>query len=76
MLIIINMIGGDADVLGVMNFIAFILLFAVTMYIVIEIKELKDYDDANEKQLTNLVDDINYNNYVISNNNPDIVNMN
>ena len=58
------------------GFIAFILLFAVTMYIVIEIKELKDYDDANEKQLTNLVDDINYNNYVISNNNPDIVNMN
>ena len=70
------MIGGDTDVLSVMNLIAFILLFAITMYIVIELKELKDYDNANEKQLTNLVDDINYNNYVISNNNPDIVNMN
>ena len=70
------MIGGDTDVLSVMNLIAFILLFAVSMYIIIEIKELKEYDDANEKQLTNLVDDINYNNYVISNNNPDIVNMN
>lgn len=68
--------GGNGELLSVMNLIAFILLFAVTIYIIIEIKELKEYDDANEKQLTNLVNDINYNNYVISNNNPDIVNMN
>ena len=69
--------GGDmSDILSIMNLIAFVLLFAVTIYIIIEINKLKEYDDANEKQLTNLVNDINYNNQILSNNNPDIVNMN
>ena len=68
--------GNISDILNIMNLIAFVLLFAVTIYIIIEINKLKEYDDANEKQLTNLVNDINYNNQILSNNNPDIVNMN
>ena len=40
-----------------------------------EVNELKEYDAANEKQLDNLVNDINYNNYVVSNNIPNITNM-
>lgn len=67
--------GGDSDVLGLMNLIAFLCLFALSIYIVMEVKELKEYDAANEKQLDNLVNDINYNNYVVSNNIPNIVNM-
>ncbi len=59
---------GGSDVLGLMNLIAFILLFAVTVYVIVEINKLKEYDENNEKQLTNLVSDINYNNYVISKN--------
>ena len=68
--------GNISDILNIMNLIAFVLLFAVTIYIIIEINKLKEYDDANEKQLTNLVNDINYNNQILSNNNTDIVNMN
>jgi|TARA_Y100000389_G_C17278003_1_gene421437 glucose uptake protein GlcU len=67
---------GGSDVLGLMNLIAFILLFAVTVYVIVEINKLKEYDENNEKQLTNLVSDINYNNYVISKNNDKITNLN
>ena len=59
-----------------MNLIAFILLFAVTIYVIVEINKLKEYDENNEKQLTNLVSDINYNNYIISKNNDKITNLN
>jgi hypothetical protein len=69
------MIGGS-HVLGLMNLIAFILLFAVTLYVIVEINKLKEYDENNEKQLTNLVSDINYNNSVISKNNDKITNLN
>lgn len=69
------MIGGS-HVLGLMNLIAFILLFAVTVYVIVEINKLKEYDENNEKQLTNLVSDINYNNSVISKNNDKITNLN
>ena len=67
---------GGSDVLGLMNLIAFILLFAVTVYVIVEINKLKEYDENNEKQLTNLVSDINYNNYIISKNNDKITNLN
>tara|TARA_B100000900_G_C20601418_1_gene725842 strand:+ start:5884 stop:6093 length:210 start_codon:yes stop_codon:yes gene_type:complete len=67
---------GGSDVLGLMNLIAFILLFAVTIYVIVEINKLKEYDENNEKQLTNLVNDINYNNYIISKNNDKITNLN
>jgi glucose uptake protein GlcU len=67
---------GGSDVLGFMNLIAFILLFAVTVYVIVEINKLKEYDENNEKQLTNLVSDINYNNYIISKNNDKITNLN
>tara|TARA_B100000925_G_C21870727_1_gene414164 strand:- start:577 stop:786 length:210 start_codon:yes stop_codon:yes gene_type:complete len=67
---------GGSDVLGLMNLIAFILLFAVTIYVIVEINKLKEYDENNEKQLTNLVSDINYNNYIISKNNDKITNLN
>ena len=67
--------GGDSDVLSLMILIAFLLLCAVTIYIVLELNKLKEYDESNEKQLTNLVNDINYNNYIISNNNPKLGNI-
>jgi hypothetical protein len=67
---------GGSDVLGLMNLIAFILLFAVTIYVIVEINKLKEYNENNEKQLTNLVSDINYNNYIISKNNDKITNLN
>lgn len=67
---------GGSDVLGLMNLIAFILLFAVTIYVIVEINKLKEYDENNEIQLNNLVSDINYNNYVISKNNNKITNLN
>ena len=68
--------GSHSYVLGLMNLIAFILLFAVTVYVIVEINKLKEYDENNEKQLTNIVNDINYNNYVISKNNDKIKNLN
>tara|TARA_B110000259_G_scaffold88072_1_gene102391 strand:- start:854 stop:1066 length:213 start_codon:yes stop_codon:yes gene_type:complete len=68
--------GGTNDVLGLMNLIAFILLFSVTIYVIIEINKLKEYNENNEVQLNNLVNDINYNNYIISNNNEKIASLN
>ena len=38
---------GGSDVLGLMNLIAFILLFAVTVYVIVEINKLKEYDENN-----------------------------
>ena len=63
------------EALTFMNSIAIVLLIVVSVHVYLQIKELKEYDELNEKQLKNLVNDINHNNYIISNNNPDIVNM-
>lgn len=63
------------EALTFMNSIAIVLLIVVSVHVYLQIKDLKEYDELNEKQLKNLVNDINHNNYIISNNNPNIVNM-
>ena len=45
-----------------LNFVAIVLLIFVTSYLFIEIYNIKVYLDSNENQLSNLVQDINYNN--------------
>ena len=61
--------------LSLMNFIAVVLIIIVGVHMYLQIKQLKEYDEMNEQQLQNLVNDINNNNYIISHNNPNIVNM-
>tara|TARA_B100000963_G_scaffold355069_1_gene372643 strand:- start:4855 stop:5052 length:198 start_codon:yes stop_codon:yes gene_type:complete len=61
--------------LTIMNFVAIVLLVIVSFHVYLQLNELKEYDEANEKQLQNLVNDINNNNSIISNNIPNIANM-
>ena len=61
--------------LSIMNFITILFLVAVSIHVYIEIQNLKEYNEMNEQQLQNLVNDINNNNYVISNNNENIRKM-
>ena len=63
------------EALTFMNSIAIVLLIVVSVHVYLKIKDLKEYDESNEKQLKNLVNDINHNNYIISNSNSNIVNM-
>ena len=46
-----------SGVLSIMNFIAVVLLVIVSIYVYLQIRELKEYDEMNEKQLQNLVID-------------------
>tara|TARA_B100001939_G_scaffold323239_1_gene314306 strand:+ start:263 stop:448 length:186 start_codon:yes stop_codon:yes gene_type:complete len=48
-----------------LNFVAIVLLIFVTSLLFIEMYNIKTYLDTNENQLSNLVSDINYNNYII-----------
>ena len=59
-----------------MNFITIVFLVAVSIHVYIEIQRLKEYDEMNELQLQNLVNDINYNNNIISKNNDKITYLN
>ena len=61
--------------LSIMNFITIVFLVAVSIHVYIEIQGLKEYDEMNELQLQNLVNDINNNNNIISNNNPNIATL-
>lgn len=61
--------------LSIMNFITIVFLVAVSIHVYIEIRGLKEYDEMNELQLQNLVNDINNNNNIISNNNPNIATL-
>ena len=63
------------EALTIMNFVAIVLLVIVSFHVYLQLDELKEYDEANEKQLQNLVNDINNNNSIISNNIPNIANM-
>tara|TARA_Y100000389_G_scaffold150398_1_gene149958 strand:- start:1082 stop:1279 length:198 start_codon:yes stop_codon:yes gene_type:complete len=63
------------EALTIMNFVAIVLLVIVSFHVYLQLDELKEYDEANEKQLQNLVNDINNNNDIISNNIPNIANM-
>ncbi len=63
------------EALTIMNFVAIVLLVIVSFHVYLQLNELKEYDEANEKQLQNLVNDINNNNSIISNNIPNIANM-
>jgi hypothetical protein len=63
------------EALTIMNFVAIVLLVIVSFHVYLQLDELKEYDQANEKQLQNLVNDINNNNDIISNNIPNIANM-
>ena len=62
--------------LSIMNFITIVFLVAVSIHVYIEIQRLKEYDEMNELQLQNLVNDINYNNNIISKNNDKITYLN
>jgi hypothetical protein len=62
--------------LSLMNFITIVFLVAVSIHVYIEIQRLKEYDEMNELQLQNLVNDINYNNNIISKNNDKITYLN
>lgn len=48
-----------------LNFVAIVLLVFVTSLLFIEMYNVKKYLSTNENQLSNLVDDINYNNAVV-----------
>tara|TARA_B100000941_G_C28353254_1_gene473010 strand:- start:113 stop:316 length:204 start_codon:yes stop_codon:yes gene_type:complete len=48
-----------------LNFVAVVLLVFVTSLLFIEMYNVKKYLSTNENQLSNLVDDINYNNAVV-----------
>tara|TARA_B100001057_G_C22782084_1_gene924076 strand:- start:1374 stop:1571 length:198 start_codon:yes stop_codon:yes gene_type:complete len=63
------------EALTIMNFVAIVLLVIVSFHVYLQLDELKEYDEANEKQLQNLVNDINNNNDILSNNIPNIANM-
>ena len=55
-----------------LNFAAIVLLIFVTSLLFIEMYNIKTYLDTNENQLSNLVSDINYNNYIIKQHIPDL----
>lgn len=55
-----------------LNFVAIVLLIFVTSYLFIEIYNIKIYLDSNENQLSNLVQDINYNNYILKQKIPEL----
>jgi hypothetical protein len=55
-----------------LNFVAIVLLIFVTSYLFIEIYNIKVYLDSNENQLSNLVQDINYNNYILKQKIPEL----
>ena len=59
----------------ILNFAAIVLLIFVTSLLFIEIYNIKTYLDTNENQLSNLVSDINYNNYIIKQNIPALQNQ-
>jgi hypothetical protein len=48
-----------------LNFVAVVLLVFVTSLLFIEMYNVKKYLSTNENQLSNLVNDINYNNAVV-----------
>ena len=58
-----------------LNFSAIVLLIFVTSLLFIEMYNIKKYLDTNENQLSNLVSDINYNNYVIKQHIPALQNQ-
>ena len=58
-----------------LNFTVIVLLIFVTSLLFIEIYNIKKYLDTNENQLSNLVSDINYNNYIIKQNIPSLQNQ-
>jgi uncharacterized membrane protein len=69
------MSGGGDGILSVMNLIVIILLVTVVIYLYIRTQELSLYDNNNETQLKNFATDVNYNFWVVAQNNPDIVNL-
>lgn len=66
---------GGNSALSIMNLITIILLIVVSVYLYTEIQNLKQYEVNNQQQLQNLVNDINYNNYIISNSNDKLLNL-
>lgn len=70
------MVGGSSTshvMFTLVNFICIMILYGVVLYtfgkyidVEDEIQELRDYKDVNERQLRNLVKDINYNDRYIS----------
>jgi len=66
---------GGNSALSIMNLISIILLIVVSVNLYTEIQNLKQYEINNQQQLQNLVNDINYNNYIISNSNDKLVNL-
>jgi len=58
-----------------LNFTVIVLLIFVTSLLFIEMYNIKKYLDTNENQLSNLVSDINYNNYIIKQNIPSLQNQ-
>lgn len=58
-----------------LNFVAIVLLIFVTSLLFIEMYNIKTYLDTNENQLSNLVSDINYNNYIIKQHIPALQNQ-
>lgn len=60
------------NAVSVLNLTVIALLVVVVVYMYLQMQSMSKYHDLNERQLTNLVSDINYNNWVIAQNNPDI----
>jgi len=58
-----------------LNFSVIVLLIFVTSLLFIEMYNIKTYLDTNENQLSNLVSDINYNNYIIKQHIPALQNQ-
>jgi cytochrome c oxidase assembly factor CtaG len=62
--------------LSVMNFIALLVLFGVTMYLVVQIVKLNNDNDDNKNILLNLQNMVNHNFWTVSKHVPGIKKMN